>query len=92
MGKVVYHSLGDAFSLLVCFYGSFKRMWGLWCKEGKFCFLWHAGVLWIEANFHELHVVVENLPSFLLHFLECIVLEIDNRRRMRMPPLSLTIP
>ena len=39
---------------------------------GKFCFSRRTGVRWVEAMFHELDIVLENLPVALLHLPEYI--------------------
>ena len=56
-------------------------MRGLWRKGGKFCFSRRTGVRWVEAMFHELDVVLENLPAVLLHVPEYINHEADLGRR-----------
>ena len=50
-------------------------------KGGKFCFSCHTGVRWVEAMFHELDIVLENLHAVLLHLPEYIEIEADSGRR-----------
>ena len=52
-------------------------MRGLWRKGGKFCFSRRTGVRWVEAMFHELDTVLENLPAVLVHLPEYIDHEAD---------------
>ena len=40
-------------------------MRGLWGKGEKFCFSRRTGVRWVEAMFHELDIVLENLRAVL---------------------------
>ena len=76
--KLWYDALGDLVSFLACFYRtSSKRMRGLWRKGGKFCFSRRTGVRWVEAMFHELDIVLENLPAILEHLPEYINHEAD---------------
>ena len=71
-----YNALDDVVALLACFYRtSFKRMRGLLRKGGKFCFSRCTRV------FHELDIVLENLPDVLLHLPEYIEIEANSRRR-----------
>ena len=56
-------------------------MRGLWHKGGKFCFSRCTGVRWVEAMFHELDIVLENLPAVLEHLPEYINHEADLGRR-----------
>ena len=58
-----------------------KRMRGFWRKGGKFCFSHRTGVRWVEAMFHELDIVPENLPAVLEHLPEYINHEADLGRR-----------
>ena len=82
--KVWYAALDDLVSFLACFYRtSSKRMRGLWRKGGKFCFSRRIGVRWVEAMFHELDIVLENLPAVLLHLPEYINHEADLGRRKK---------
>ena len=53
----------------------------LWRKGGKFCFSRRTSVRWAEAMFHELDMVVENLPAVLLHLPENITDEAHLGRR-----------
>ena len=71
-----YDALDDVVALLACFYTtSSKRMRRLLHKGGKFCFSHRTGVRWVEAMFHELDIVLENLPAILLHLPEYIEIE-----------------
>ena len=80
--KVWYDALDDWVSFLARFYRtSSKRIGGLWCKGGKFCFSRRIGVRWVEAMFHELDIALENLPAVLLHLPEYINNEADLGRR-----------
>ena len=56
-------------------------MRGLLRKGGKFCFSRRTGVRWVEAMFHKLDIVLENLPCVLLHLPENIEIEADSGRR-----------
>ena len=76
--KVWYDALDDLVSFLACFYRtSSKRIRGLWRKDGKFCFSRCTGVRWVEAMFHELDIVPENLPTVLVYLFKCINNEVD---------------
>ena len=76
--KVWYDALDDLVSFLACFYRtSSKRMRRLWRKDGKFCFSRGTGVRWVEAMFHELDTVLENLPTVLVHLFQYISNEVD---------------
>ena len=80
--KVWYDALDDRVSFLACFHRtSSKRMRGLWCKGGKFCFFRRTGVRWVEAMFHELDIVLENLLAVLEHLPEYINHEAELGRR-----------
>ena len=80
--KVWYDALDDLVSFLARLYWTTsKRMRGLWCKGGKFCFSRRIGVRWVEAMFHELDIVLENLPVVLVHLPEYINHEADLGRR-----------
>ena len=80
--KLWYDALDDLVSFLACFYRtSPKRMRGLWRKGGKFCFSRSTGVRWVEAMFHELDIVLENLPAVVEHLPEYISHEADLGRR-----------
>ena len=88
--KVWYDALDDLVSFLACFYRtSSKRMRGLWRKGGKFCFSRRTGVQWVEAMFHELDIVLENLPVVLLHLPEYINNEADLGRREKARACSM---
>ena len=76
--KLWYHALDDLVSFLACFHEtSSKRMQGLWRKGGKFCFSRRTGARWVEAIFHELDIVLENLPAVLEHLSDYISHEAD---------------
>ena len=80
--KLWYDAMDDLVSFLACFHKtSSKRMRGLWHKEGKFCFSRRTGVRWVEAMFHELDIVLENLPAVVEHLPEYISHEADLGRR-----------
>ena len=80
--KLWYDALDDLVSFLACFYRtSSKRMRGLWRKGGKFCFSRRTGVRWVKAMFHELDIVLENLPAVVEHLPEYISHEADLGRR-----------
>ena len=53
----------------------------LWRKGGKFCFSRRPGVRWLEAMFHELDIVLQNLRAVLVHLPEFINHEADLGRR-----------
>ena len=77
-----YDALDNVVALLACFYRtSSKRMCGFFRKGGKFCFSRRTGVRWVEAMFHELGIVLENLPAVLLHLPKYIEIEADCGRR-----------
>ena len=83
-----YDALDDLVSFLACFYRtSSKRMRGLWRKGGKFCFSRRTGVRRVEAVFHALDIVLENLLAALLHLPEYINHEVDLGRREKAPGL-----
>ena len=80
--KVWYDALDDLVLFLACFYRtSSKRMRGSWRKGGKFCVSRRTGVRWVEAMFHELDIVLDNLRAALLHLPEYINNEANLGRR-----------
>ena len=77
-----YDALDDVVAFLACFYRtSSKRMRGSLRKGGKFFFSRRTGVRRVEAMFHELDIVLENLPVILLHLAEYIEIEVDSGQR-----------
>ena len=90
--KLWYDALDDLVSFLACFCRTrSKRMRGLWRKGGKFCFSRRTGVRWVEAMFHELDIVLENLLAVVEHLPEYISHEADLGRREKAEGLFVAL-
>ena len=90
--KFWYDALDLVVSPLACFYRtSSKRICRLWRKGRKFCFSRCHGVRWVEAIFHELDIVLQNLPAVLLHLLEYITNETHLGHRAKAEDLLVAL-